>query len=583
MYPMILDSPIVLVSLIVLAALVAIGAIYAALYQKAQRGIALVRTGMGGRKVMIDGGCLRLPVFHDLRKVNLSTVQLTVRRHGEDALITKDSLRVDVTADFYVSVQENHDSVAEAARTLGDRTFDADQLRDLIEGKLVDALRAVAATQDMMSLHENRQDFVQKVQDIVLSDLNKNGLQLEAVSLTGLDQTPIDNLNPNNMFNATALKVTAERVSEQTQARAEAEANARIAEANEHARAEEESVRAAQRVEQSRIDQEREVAVYRAESEAKSRQAAIASDRAAEQAEVEKDEALRARGIERDRKLKLAEQEQEIEIATKSKEQSQAHAEAEEARQAAVVAEEGVRTARERAAAERAKGIAVVKAEEEAEVDATRLRVAAQARQDAAEHDAAATRTGAEAAKDAAELDAQAEKARKEAEAEGIKAVNDAKNQLSERVIRYEERIKELEISPVALRELVKPFEGVGAQMKSVFIHGLNGNGAGGNAGESGNKGAGSGGSQSVVEDLFDQMMRFVVSQPALKQLGESVGFDLRETLATGRIPSRASADEDDETAPGDDAVAPIGHDPDAGSYAARGNGADDAHSADLN
>ena len=533
---------------IVVMALVAIGLIYAALYKKVPRGIALVRTGMGGRKVIIDGGCLSLPVFHEVRQVNLSTVQLTVRRNGEDALITRDSLRVDATVDFYVSVEESDDGVAQAARTLGDRTFDPDKLRELIEGKLVDALRAVAAEQDMMNLHENRQDFVQRVQEIVATDLSKNGLQLESVSLTGLDQTPTDNLNPNNMFNATALKLTAERVARETQARAEAEANAKIADARESARAEEETIRARETVERSEIEKERGVAIYRSESQAESRKAEIASNQAAENAELEKDEALRARAIERDRKLKISEQEQRIAVAEKSESESQAQARAEKARQERVVAEEAVRTAQEQAAAERQKHVSVIRAQEEAEVDATRVRVSADARREASELEARGRRQAAEQDKEAAEFHAQAVRAEKEAEAEGIRAVNEAKNTLSSDLIAHAERLRELDVAPEVLRELVAPFEGVGENMRSVFIHGL------GNTNGSGANGSGGNGSQprSVMEDLFGQIMNYSTVGPALKEIGGQLGIDLAETLKNGSLQRIDGAD---EAAPDDDST----------------------------
>ncbi|QOC21714.1 flotillin [Wenzhouxiangella sp. AB-CW3] len=556
---------------IIVSALVAIGLIYAALYKKVPRGIALVRTGMGGRKVIIDGGCLRLPVFHEVREVNLSTVQLTVRRNGEDALITRDSLRVDATVDFYVSVEESDDGVAQAARTLGDRTFDPDKLRELIEGKLVDALRAVAAEQDMMNLHENRQDFVQRVQEIVATDLSKNGLQLESVSLTGLDQTSTDNLNPNNMFNATALKLTAERVARETQARAEAEANARIADAREAARAEEETIRARETVERSEIEKERGVAIYRSESQAESRKAEIASNQAAENAELEKDEALRARAIERDRKLKISEQEQRIAVAEKSESESQAQARAEQARQERVVAEEAVRTAQEQAAAERQKQVSVIRAQEEAEVDATRVRVSAGAsreaveleargRSEAVELEARGRRQAAEQDKEAAEFRAQALRAEKEAEAEGIQAVNEAKNTLSSQLIAHAERLRELEVAPEVLRELVAPFDGVGENMRSVFIHGLgnanaNGNGAEGGSGQGGQP-------RSVMEDLFGQIMNYSTVGPALKEIGGQLGIDLAETLKNGslkRVDGGAEAAASDRSADAGEAPADAG------------------------
>ena len=49
----------------------------------------------------------------------------------------------------------------------------------------------------MEELHEKRVDFVQKVQQVVSEDLHKNGLELETVSLTGLDQTGFKYFNEN--------------------------------------------------------------------------------------------------------------------------------------------------------------------------------------------------------------------------------------------------------------------------------------------------------------------------------------------------------------------------------------------------
>ena len=60
-------------------------------------------------------------------------------------------------------------------------------------------------------MHENRVEFAQKVQVAVSEDLHKNGLELESVSLTGLDQTAANFFNPQNAFDAQGLtKLTQE-------------------------------------------------------------------------------------------------------------------------------------------------------------------------------------------------------------------------------------------------------------------------------------------------------------------------------------------------------------------------------------
>lgn len=146
-----------------------------------------------------------LPVLHEIIPVNMNTLRLEVRRAAEQALITRDRMRVDVMAEFYVRVKPSAESIATAAQTLGMKTMSPEQLKELVEGKFVDALRAVAAEMAMEELHEKRVDFVQKVQQVVSEDLFKNGLELETVSLTGLDQTSFEFFNPQNAFDAEGL------------------------------------------------------------------------------------------------------------------------------------------------------------------------------------------------------------------------------------------------------------------------------------------------------------------------------------------------------------------------------------------
>ncbi|MFZ8972326.1 MAG: flotillin family protein, partial [Paracoccaceae bacterium] len=201
--------------------LILVGLTIAKLYKRATRETALVKTGAGGKRVIIDGGAIILPLLHECSPINMKTLRLEVRRNGDGALITKDRMRVDVGVEFYVSVNATEEGIARAAQTLGNRTFFVDQLREMIEGKLVDGLRSVAARMTMDELHENRSDFVQEVQNAVSSDLLKNGLELESVSLTALDQTPFEALDENNAFNAVGMRKLAEVIAQSKKERAE--------------------------------------------------------------------------------------------------------------------------------------------------------------------------------------------------------------------------------------------------------------------------------------------------------------------------------------------------------------------------
>ena len=198
-----------------LLGLLTIGFIFARLYKRSTKELAFVRTGLGGQKVIMDGGAIVLPVFHERVLVNMNTLKLEVLRRERESLITKDRMRVDVTAAFFVRVKQTEEAVSTAAQTLGARTMSPNELKALVEDKFVDSLRATAATMTIQELQDKRRDFVQAVQNAVAEDLEKNGLELESVSLTSLDQTDKQFFNPNNAFDAEGLT----RLTEQTEAR----------------------------------------------------------------------------------------------------------------------------------------------------------------------------------------------------------------------------------------------------------------------------------------------------------------------------------------------------------------------------
>jgi uncharacterized membrane protein YqiK len=153
-----------ILGLIVVAIVVAIGVwLLHWLYLRSSKERSFVRTGLGGQKVVVDGGAFVLPIVHDVIPVNMNTLRLEVSRGKDKALITKDRMRVDIIAEFYVRVAARPEAVAAAAQTLGLRTMEPEQLKELVEGKFIDALRTAAAEMTMEELHEKRGSYVKRV------------------------------------------------------------------------------------------------------------------------------------------------------------------------------------------------------------------------------------------------------------------------------------------------------------------------------------------------------------------------------------------------------------------------------------
>ncbi|MEM7567020.1 MAG: SPFH domain-containing protein, partial [Pseudomonadota bacterium] len=385
------------------AGVLAIILIFARLYRRSSKEVSYVRTGLGGQKIIMNGGALVMPILHEVIPVNMNTLRLEVRRADEAALITKDRMRVDVVAEFYVRAQPTAESIANAAQTLGRRTMEPESLKDLIEGKFVDALRSVAAEMAMEELHERRIDFVQRVQNAVSEDLLKNGLELETVSLTGLDQTKRDYFNPDNAFDAEGLtKLTAE-IEERRKKRNDIEQDTQVQIARKNLEAEQKQLEITREQEYARLEQSREVSVRRAgqeaqvateraERERQSREAQIIAEQEVRRAEIAQQQAVEAAEIERRKAIELTEQDREIAIADRSKAKSEAQAQADEARALAVRAAEQVETVREIEGAERRKQVELVQARQAAERQAISVRVAAEAEREAAEDRAEAER-----------------------------------------------------------------------------------------------------------------------------------------------------------------------------------------------
>ncbi len=517
----------------VLIALFALGLVFARLYHRASKEIAFVRTGMGGEKVVRDGGALVLPVLHETIPVNMNTLKLEVLRAREAALITRDRMRVDVQAEFYVRVKPDAGAISTAAQTLGRRTMDPSALKELVEGKFVDALRAVAAGMSMEELHESRVDFAQKVQVAVAEDLHKNGLELESVSLTGLDQTAADFFNPQNAFDAQGLTKLTQEIELRRKQRNDIERDTKIQIELKNLETERQSLEIARDQEYARLLQEQEVKVRTAEASAhvsqqeaerrrEAEQATISANRAIAESEIEKRRVIEQREIERQRAVRIAEQEREIAVSQKSQEESAAKAAADAELAKAVAAEEEVKKVRETAIAERSKAVRLVQAREQAEQEAIAIVVAADAEKKAAEDRAEAVRRAAAGEAEAVRIRAQADEERYRVDAEGQRAINEARNALSQEQIALETRLELLRRLPEIIEQSVRPMERIDG-IKIVDVRGLGGVGNGAEGGSAAAHGTDAG--SNLARSVVDNALRYRAQRPMVDALLKEVGI----------------------------------------------------------
>lgn len=504
--------------IILLLVILAIAIVLVALfYERATNEVALVRTGAGGRRVVIDGGVLAVPYFHEISRVNMSTLRLDVSRNGDASLITQDRLRVDVGAEFYVSVTPESEAITRAAQTLGRRTFQRDELRALVDGMMVDGLRAVAARMTMDELHENRGVFVAQVREMLGDTLARYGLQLDSVSLTALDQTPIGALDENNAFNAVGMRKLAEVIARSKKERAEIDADSEVSVRRAGMEAARKRLEIELEERRAEIAQQQEIETLSAAQIATVAQRKAESELSATRARIDMEQRIQAAEIEREQALTMAEQDRQIAVSEKSMDENRAQAEADVARADAIRSSEAIETARAMAEAERRAELARIAAEADAGAAAARARIAAESERDVAKDRAAAKLE--EIATD---------KAARLADADSLRARIDAENSRSESLVTTELNKARLEALPRIVSEMVKPAE----KIKSININHLSGGGFARGGGE-GN------GDKPVVNQALDSILDMAVQLPALKKIGEQVGLNLEDGLEGLTEPSR--------------------------------------------
>jgi len=260
------------------------------LYRRSSKEVSFVRTGLRGEKVVISGGAFVLPIIHNITSVGMRTLRIEVKRGGDKSFITKNRMRVEIVAEFYVRVTPTKEAVSIAAGTLGKRTMEPESLRDLVQGRFVDALGIVAAKMSMEEIQEKRGEYIKAVKVIVAESLGSTGLELEAVSLTSVDQAGLEVFDPSNVFDAEGLTQLTEQIEAGKKKRNDIEQDTTIRIRSKNLEAEQKALEIDQEREFSRLFQEREIAKQRDKERTEMAIESAKQERLAEEARITSEE-----------------------------------------------------------------------------------------------------------------------------------------------------------------------------------------------------------------------------------------------------------------------------------------------------
>lgn len=445
---------------------------------------AFVRTGgivRKQKKVILNGGCVVLPGFHELTRVPLRELSIDVERTGKLAVRTQDYLRADMRVTFYVCINASEDDVLTAAARLSrDGKITPEDIKNALEKRADDGIRAAAKTKTLAETDSDKLGFAQEVLNLIEPDLKKVGLTLNNLAISEIEES--DTYDTNNFFDAQGVRLRTETIQRSIQQKREVELTTRVAIEQKELDAEKRSLDIAKDQEDAKLAQTLQIESLKAErdrtiQEKRDRETATAQrtkilqEQSVEEEEIQRQLSVRQKQIdadieleERQKVLKVAQarQREEADVAEVNRQKAvdsaqymalvdlaEAERESKVAQEEAAIAiaeresnrfaaeaaraqaEAGVQTATSVEQAERSQRLAVIAAEQ----DAAERRIADQ---NVVEIDVFRKRRQAEIAKQTAELEAeairtlaQAELDKALAEAEGRQANIEARNAIS--------------------------------------------------------------------------------------------------------------------------------------------------------
>ena len=311
---------------------------YTRVYVVTPNNEAFVRTGglfTKKKSVILYGGCIVLPGFHQLTRVPLREISIDVERTGKLAVRTKDYLRADIRVTFYVCINASEEDVLKAAARLSQNgnKITGEDIKNALEKRADDAIRAAAKTKDIAEIDSDKLGFAQEVLNLVGPDLKKVGLTLNNIAISEILESVT--YDPDNFFDAQGVRLRTEIIQRSVEQKREVELTTQVAIEQKELDAEKRSLQIAQEKESAKLSQKLQVEALKAQrereiQESKDKEAAaiqrskIIQDKLVAEEEIRKKLALQQSQIEaeialeeRNKQLKVTQslQKQEAEIA----------------------------------------------------------------------------------------------------------------------------------------------------------------------------------------------------------------------------------------------------------------------------
>ncbi|MBZ2407259.1 flotillin family protein [Streptomyces albidoflavus] len=188
----------------VLLILIALLLVVTRLFRKVEQGKALIVSKVRSVDVTFTGQVV-LPVLHKAETLDISVKTLEISRTGREGLICRDNIRADIRIQFFLRVNKTVEDVIRVAQSIGTaRASDAGALQEFFNAKFSEALKTVGKQLDFTDLYTQREEFRDRIIAVIGTDLN--GYSLEDAAIDYVEQTPLAQLDAQNILDAQGIR-----------------------------------------------------------------------------------------------------------------------------------------------------------------------------------------------------------------------------------------------------------------------------------------------------------------------------------------------------------------------------------------
>ncbi|WP_043667441.1 flotillin family protein [Streptomyces xylophagus] len=174
------------------------------LFRKVEQGRALIVSKTKKVDVTFTGAVV-LPVLHKAEFMDISVKTIEIRRTGREGLICQDNIRADIHISFFVRVNKTVEDVIKVAQAIGTQTAsDPVAIQDFFAAKFSEALKTVGKQLDFVDLYTKREEFRDRIIQVIGTDLN--GYHLDDAAIDFLEQTPMTQLDNQNILDAQGIR-----------------------------------------------------------------------------------------------------------------------------------------------------------------------------------------------------------------------------------------------------------------------------------------------------------------------------------------------------------------------------------------